>query len=181
MLQGQMPVGNALSNAEITPNVSADPAALEKIVSPYKGRIMPLSEVPDNVFSQKMVGDGFAVELSDGTITAPTDAQVLSVFPTKHAIALVDASGNEILLHLGLDTVNLESEGFEVFVEAGDRVQRGQKLAHVDLAVLQRHNLSAVSPLIFTNLDAGTYHVTDVRTGEVERGTDSLMKITARP
>lgn len=119
---------------------------------PIKGQLLPLEEVPDPVFSQKMIGDGFAVNPEDGTIVSPLDGEVVSVFPTKHAIGLRDTTGTEILIHIGLETVGLEGKGFTSFVEDGQKVKKGQKLMEVDFDSIKDKVPSIISPVIFTNL-----------------------------
>ncbi len=179
MLRGQTIVGDKISRVEGDINISTAPRKLQDMVSPYAGNIMPLAKVPDAVFSKKMVGDGFAIELTDSRVDAPVNATVISIFPTKHAISLLDENQNEILLHLGLNTVNLSGEGFEIFVTPGEKVMAGQLLAKVDLEVLRKNNLSAVSPIIFTNMDAQKLQVCNVRQGKVQRGDKKLFAIEA--
>ena len=88
-------------------------------VSPMGGRLMPVTEVPDPAFSSKMLGDGFAVDLTDGQVAAPFDGEVTAAFPTGHAYGLKRADGLECLIHIGMDTVQLEGRGFDVKVQAG--------------------------------------------------------------
>jgi glucose-specific phosphotransferase system IIBC component len=158
IMKGQAPVKpvkeetSAQTEAE-KPASGEFPAA--DIASPMTGRILRLEEVDDPVFSQKMMGDGFAVEPADGTVVSPVDATVVNMFPTKHAIGLKTKEGHEILIHVGIDTVKLEGQGFEAFVSEGDTVTRGQKLLQVDLAYIQEHAPSTVTPVIFTNLPQG--------------------------
>lgn len=177
MLSGAAINDQAISSVPENINVSTNPAHLEKMVSPYTGCIMPLDQVPDEVFNSKAMGDGFAVELTDGTITSPIDGSVFSIFPTKHALSLIDGFGNEVLLHLGLDTVNLNGEGFEVFVKEHDSIKTGQKLASVDLEFLKKKQISAVSPVTFTNLDTDQYEVKTSVVGNVKAGQAKLFKI----
>lgn len=177
MLKGATITGESISSVQGDINISTDPKSLESLISPYNGRIMTINEVPDEVFSSKAMGDGYAVELSDRIITSPIDGTVISIFPTKHAISLVDNHKNEILLHLGLDTVNLNGEGFEIFVEAGTNIKVGQKLATVDLDLLKSKDISAISPVIFTNLDTSEYEVKLNASGTVRSGQQKQIKI----
>lgn len=177
MLKGATITGESISSVQGDINISTDPKSLESLISPYNGRIMTINEVPDEVFSSKAMGDGYAVELSDGIITSPIDGTVISIFPTKHAISLVDNHKNEILLHLGLDTVNLNGKGFEIFVEAGTNIKVGQKLATVDLDLLKSKDISAISPVIFTNLDTSEYEVKLNASGTVRSGQQKQIKI----
>lgn len=177
MLKGATITGESISSVQGDINISEDPKALEQLVSPYNGTIMPITAVPDEVFKSKAMGDGFAVDLNNGEITSPINGTIISIFPTKHAISLVDTKKNEVLLHLGLDTVNLNGEGFTLHVEAGDSVTAGQKLADVDLKLLKEKQISAISPVIFTNLDSSKYEIKIKTNGSVAKGQKSLFEI----
>ena len=118
--------------------------------------------------------------MNNGEITSPINGTVISIFPTKHAISLVDTKKNEVLLHLGLDTVNLNGEGFTLHVEAGDSVTAGQKLADVDLKLLKEKQISAISPVIFTNLDSSKYEIKIKTNGSVAKGQKSLFEIVKK-
>jgi sugar PTS system EIIA component len=124
-----------------------------QVTAPLNGKLVDLSDVPDPVFSQKMMGDGIAIEPSEGMVVAPVDGEIQSVFPTKHAIGIKTKSGVELLIHIGLETVSLNGEGFEAFVNAGDKVKRGDKLISFDLSVISEKAKSTVTPVIITNLD----------------------------
>jgi glucose-specific phosphotransferase system IIA component len=127
----------------------------ETFVSPMTGRLMPITEVPDQVFSQKMMGDGFAIEPTEGVVVSPVEGEIVNVFPTKHAIGIRSKGGREILIHIGIDTVNLQGEGFKAFISEGDAVKPGQKLMEVDLTLIQNKATSVISPVLFTNLREG--------------------------
>ncbi|MCM3226485.1 PTS sugar transporter subunit IIA [Terribacillus saccharophilus] len=129
----------------------------ESFVSPVNGKVVPLEEVPDPVFAEKMMGDGIAIEPTDETIVSPIDAEVVQVFETKHAIGLKTAMGLELLLHIGLDTVNLKGEGFETFVKAGDKVSAGDKLVTFEKAFIEANAKSSITPVIITNYEASEY------------------------
>lgn len=120
-------------------------------VSPYTGRLMAIEEVQDQVFASKAMGDGFAVELSEGTICAPFDGTVIMTYPTGHAIGLRSTTGQEVLLHIGMDTVELNGKGFKVLVQADESVTAGQPLIKVDLDEIRKAGKSLVSPCIFTS------------------------------
>lgn len=120
-------------------------------ISPMQGRFMPLSEVEDQVFSQGLMGDGFAVELKDGEVLAPFSGEVVMTFPTKHAYGLRREDGLEVLIHIGMDTVQLNGEGFESYVQQGDYVTQGQKLAKVNIDYVLSQGKSVVSPVVFTS------------------------------
>lgn len=146
------------------------------IYSPIKGKLMPITEVPDEVFAGKMMGDGFAIEPTDGTVVAPADAKVMNVFPTKHAIGLETKDGREILIHFGIDTVNLKGEGFEVLVEQGDEVKQGQELMKADLDYIAKHAKSTITPIVFTNLQDGE-KVKIEKSGSVDHGEENIISI----
>lgn len=125
----------------------------EGIYALATGTVIPLSEVPDEVFSMGMMGQGLAIQPKEGTIYAPMAAKVKSVFPTKHALGLETASGIEILLHFGIDTVELKGAPFEIFVQEGQEVNVGDKLATMDLAQLATANTDSDLMMIFTNAE----------------------------
>ena len=128
-------------------------AKKQEIYSVANGTIIPIEEVNDDVFSNKMMGDGFAVIPTNGDIFAPIAGKVLSVFPTKHAVGIQTASGIEVLLHMGIDTVSLNGEPFTVYIEEGQQIARGQLIATVDLQALEEANRSNDMIVIFTNGD----------------------------
>ena len=133
-----------------------------EIYSPGKGQIIPLSEVPDQVFAQKMMGDGVGFVPEDGEIVAPFDGTVKTIFPTKHAIGIESDEGIELLIHIGIDTVKLDGSGFESMVSTGDTIKKGQTLMQVDLDYIKANAPSIVTPLIITNLENRTLEITDV-------------------
>ncbi|MED4226444.1 PTS glucose transporter subunit IIA [Neobacillus cucumis] len=122
------------------------------ILMPLEGELLPIENVPDPVFSQKIMGDGFAIQPVNNTIISPVDGEIISVFPTKHAVTLKDQVGHEILIHVGLETVNLKGEGFISFVKDGQKVKKGQKLLEADFASIKNKVPSIVTPVVFTNL-----------------------------
>lgn len=128
-------------------------SVVERVTTPINGKVVDITEVSDPVFSQKMMGEGIAIEPSDGNVVSPVDGVVVQVFPTKHAVGLKTKSGLELLIHIGLETVNLDGEGFEAFVKAGDKVKRGDKLVSFDLEIIKEKATSTISPLIITNMD----------------------------
>lgn len=139
-----------------------------EIVAPANGELLDLSQVPDDVFSQKLMGEGFAVESADGDIYAPVSGEVGMIFPTKHAIIIATEDGLEVLIHMGIDTVKMEGQGFEVFCQMGQKVQAGDKLAHMDKALFQSKGYATVTPVIFTNLDASKK--IELQPGQVQAG-----------
>ncbi|WP_085992326.1 glucose-specific PTS transporter subunit IIBC [Oceanobacillus senegalensis] len=127
----------------------------DSILSPMKGEIISITDVPDEVFAGKMMGDGFAIQPSDGIVVAPVDGKIMTVFPTKHAIGIQSEGGKEILIHVGLDTVNLQGEGFEMLINEGDTIKAGQPLLKADLAFIEQNAKSTITPIVFTNLTGG--------------------------
>lgn len=126
--------------------------------APLTGEVTPLSEVPDQVFSEKMMGHGIAIKPSQGEVRAPFNGKIQMIFPTKHAIGLVSDSGLELLIHIGLDTVKLNGEGFTLHVEEGQEVKQGDLLINFDLDYIRNHAKSDITPIIvtqgnITNLD----------------------------
>ncbi|MCK1995113.1 PTS transporter subunit EIIC [Peribacillus muralis] len=125
-------------------------------VLPIQGTVLPIEQVPDQVFAMKMMGDGFAIEPVDGKLVSPIDGEVLNVFPTKHALGLKMNNGLEILIHVGLDTVKLNGEGFTSLVQEGQKITKGTPLLDIDLDFIKRNAPSTVTPIVFTNLPEGT-------------------------
>ncbi|MFC0187972.1 glucose-specific PTS transporter subunit IIBC [Fictibacillus aquaticus] len=145
----------------------------DKFIAPIEGRLLPITEVPDQVFSGKMMGDGFAIEPSSGTVVSPVNGKIANIFPTKHAIGIISDSGKEILIHFGIDTVKLKGEGFESFVSEGDKVTAGQKLLEVDLDFVGKNAPSLITPIVFTNL-SGEEIVLE-KTGNVTRNEENII------
>lgn len=121
------------------------------LVSPLKGRVIPLSEVPDETFASGVLGDGVGIQPAEGKVYAPFDCTVAAVFDTKHAIGLETPDGVELLIHIGMDTVKLNGEPFTVYVEAGETVKAGGLLAAFDMDKIKAAGLDTVTPVIVTN------------------------------
>lgn len=145
----------------------------EILLSPLSGRIVPLEEVPDPTFAQKMMGEGIAIEPTEGQVVSPVDGEIILMFPTKHAVGIRSNSGLELLIHVGLETVNMNGEGFEVLVSQGDKVKAGDPLLNADLYLISQKAKSAVTPVIIT---AGNVKSLS-KTGEKEavKGQTELM------
>lgn len=138
-----------------------------EFVSPVEGKVMELSEVEDKVFSQGIMGNGFAVELTSGTVRAPFSGEVTVVFPTGHAIGMKRADGLEVLIHIGMDTVQLNGKGFSLHVKQGDYVSAGDVLVEVDLDYIKSEGKSLVSPVVFPNGQAVSLNVQgNIKTGQ---------------
>ncbi|WP_309137278.1 glucose-specific PTS transporter subunit IIBC [Romboutsia lituseburensis] len=139
---------------EVKEEIAATKSATnEEIISLVNGELMDISEVPDEVFSTKLMGDGFAIKSNDGDIYSPVSGTVGVIFPTKHAIIIETETGREVLIHLGIETVKLEGKGFDVFVEVGQKVKAGDKLVKMDLDYIEKNATSTISPVVFTNLE----------------------------
>ena len=126
----------------------------EIIIScPVKGKVVPLNEVPDETFSQEMLGKGVAIIPEQNQFYAPVSGEVSVVFPTGHAIGLTSEDGTELLIHIGLDTVQLNGEGFHVKVQQGQKIKQGDLLVEVDLDVIKEKGYSVITPILVTNPD----------------------------
>lgn len=115
------------------------------------GTVVPLKDVPDQVFALGYMGEGVAIEPTEGTIYAPCDGVLTVVFPTGHAYGITRDDGVELLVHLGIDTVELNGQGFTILVEIGDTVKRGDQIALVDWELVKANGKSIISPLIVTS------------------------------
>ncbi|HFR2895885.1 TPA: PTS glucose transporter subunit IIA, partial [Streptococcus pneumoniae] len=135
------------SNLEVEAGVSNK----KMIFSPISGEIIPLSDVQDKTFSDKLIGDGVAIIPSEGKVYAPFDGKITNIFPTKHAIGLKSDEGVELLIHIGLDTVELKGQGFISHVEEGDRVFKNQLIFEMDLNLIKTKGYETVTPVIVTN------------------------------
>ena len=127
--------------------------AKEVFVSPLCGRLDLITATPDESFSQKMMGDGVVIFPSSDTLVAPCDGEVLMIFPTKHALGMVSKEGIEFLIHVGIDTVALNGQGFEMLVEVGQKVTQGTPLLNFDLNYVRTHAKSDATVIVFTNLN----------------------------
>lgn len=141
------------------------------IASPFDGNAAELETAPDEGFAGKMMGDGAVVEPTEDTVKAPVDATVSFVFPTKHAIGLELEDGMEMLLHIGIDTVKLDGKGFEVLVEEGAKVKKGDALMKLDRDYIKSHAPSLVSPILCTDL-SDNQKIRMVKTGKIKAGEE---------
>ena len=145
------------------------------ILAPMSGHVIPLEQVPDAVFSQKLMGDGTAIQPEDGKIYAPVSGKVVTVADTLHAYGIRSEDGLEFLIHVGLDSVTLKGEGFQSYVKEGDTVKAGDRMAEVDLDLLKEKNIPTVTPVILCN---GTEEISLRKTeGRVQGGKDVLLMI----
>lgn len=135
----------------------------QEIFCPIDGKIIEITQVQDPVFASKSMGDGFAIEPKSGQVFSPINGKVTSIFPTKHAIGLITDNGLEVLLHIGIDTVDLDGKGFEILVSEGDKVTPQTQLANVDFGYLAKEGKLTTTMVIFTNLDGKNL---TIQTGE---------------
>lgn len=150
------------------------------IIAPLNGKIVDITHVPDPVFSQKMMGDGVAIEPIDGLVVSPIEGEVVSIFPTKHAIGLKTKSGLELLIHIGLETVNLNGEGFETFVTVGDKIKPGDKLISFNLHIIKEKAASTITPIIITNTDEWVKHVEKKLDIDVKASVTEILTVTPK-
>lgn len=150
VMAGKVPT--EIEEAEPVKQVASELVKDDAFVAPIDGKILDLSEVPDQVFSQKMMGDGFAIEPANGEVVSPVNGTITTLFPTKHAIGITADNGLELLIHFGIDTVNLNGEGFEALIAQDDKVKVGQPILKVNLDEVKGKVPSVITPVIFTNL-----------------------------
>ena len=140
-----------------------------EVVSPLQGDVISLSAVKDPVFAGGAMGNGVGIIPTDGKVTAPVSGIVSTLFPTKHAIGITGDNGVEVLIHVGMDTVNLEGRGFTTYIQQGDHVNKGQLLMDVDLNVIKEAGYEIQTPVIITNTnDFKTIEIT--KTSSVKNG-----------
>lgn len=163
------------TKAEVKEKTQGTSASVE-IKMPLTGRLMPITEVPDPVFAEKMMGDGFAIEPTDGKVYSPVSGKVTNVFPTKHAATFETETGHEVLIHFGLDTVKLGGEGFESHIEQGQEVKAGDLILTVDLENVKAKVPSVITPIVFPNLKENEV-VEIVKIGDVEAGAKEAVVI----
>ena len=146
-------------------------------VAPVSGKAVDLSEVPDPVFAQKMAGDGLGIDSTGDIIVAPCNGELTLVFKTKHAFAMTLDNGIEVLVHIGIETVSLNGEGFEQLAEQGTRVKAGTPIIKIDREFIKNKGLSLVTPVLITNPD--TVKSLDVKTGmDVVAGETVVLEYT---
>ena len=164
---------NKTDNIEQEQQSNSENGKTIHIYSCIKGKVIPLKEVSDEAFSSGMLGEGAAIEPSEGRLYAPCDGRIDMVFDTKHAITMVSEEGCELLLHIGIDTVRLEGKYYETYVANGQEVQRGDLLITFDMEKIKAAGYKITTPVIVCNTDVYS-RVALVRTGEVTVGEDMI-------
>ena len=163
------------SKAESSPEVqAADSSAPVTITSPLAGEVKELSQATDPVFAQGLMGRGVVIVPSQGELVSPVNGRVTVFFPTKHAIGILSDEGVEILMHIGMDTVNLEGKGFEGYVSQGDKVKVGDKLISFDIDMIKKAGYVTETPVIITNSDSYQVEELEQLPRAVERGSQLM-------
>ena len=147
------------------------------IRTPIQGKLVKLSDVPDQTFAQKILGDGIAIDPSEGVVRSPVDGEIASLFRTGHAIGVRADRGLDILIHIGLDTVEMNGAGFEPLVKEGDRVKQGQPLIRFDSDAIRKAGKSTISPIVFTDKAQFTGLKVLLNDGNIDKNTD-LFEVT---
>ena len=163
------------AEAKDSDNLSVADAITDIVYAPCNGTVIPLKEINDGVFSEGYIGEGLAIEPVDGSFYAPFDCAVAMVFDTHHAIALHTVNGTELILHVGLDTVKLNGQHLEVFVQEGQKIQKGDLILRADLEGIQSAGCRTVTPVVITGA-GGAESVELLKTGPVHIG-DAVLKV----
>lgn len=142
-------------------------------VSPVKGKIIPLSDTPDEAFANNKFGNGFSIIPEGNKIIAPTDGTVMFIFDTNHAIGIRTTNNVEYIIHIGIDTHKLKGKGFKCFTSAEKKVKKGDLLIEFDLDFIKENNFSTIIPLVFTNIDEDC--ITVINNDEVEQGEEIFI------
>lgn len=145
------------------------------IFAPLSGELVPIEDVPDVVFAEKIVGDGIAIKPSGNKMVAPCDGTIGKIFETNHAFSIESDSGLELFVHFGIDTVELRGEGFTRIAQEGQQVKKGDTIIEFDLALLEAKAKSTLTPVVISNMD----EVKEVskHSGAVTQAEDVIMRV----
>lgn len=149
-----------------------------EILAPMSGKIIPLEEVGDNIFATKGLGDGIAIEITDGKVVAPFDGEITSTYKSKHCVVIRSEEGLELLIHVGLETIKLQKEGFVQRVVLMERVKKGDVILEADLDILKEKEKSIISPIVILNM--GKVESIEKAEGIAEKGVTNIMTITMK-
>ncbi|WP_436893604.1 N-acetylglucosamine-specific PTS transporter subunit IIBC [Siccibacter turicensis] len=176
---GNVPAAQAAPVADVKPQAVPNGPIIAALVSPVSGEVVPLDQVPDEAFASKAVGDGVAVKPTGNRVVAPAAGTIVKIFNTNHAFCLETENGAEIVVHMGIDTVSLNGQGFSRLVEEGAEVVAGQPVLEMDLAFLNANAHSMISPVVCSNIDDFSALVVTAR-GLVVAGQTPLFEIKGK-
>lgn len=148
---------------------------LDEISAPAAGEVVPVTDVNDPTFSEEMLGKGIAIRPSEGKVVAPCDASVDMMFDTGHAVSLVADNGAEILIHIGLDTVNLKGKHYTVHAKTGDKVKKGDLLIEFDAAAIAAEGYDTITPVVICN--SADYKTVETLTGKTVVAGDPVIRL----
>jgi PTS system glucose-specific IIA component len=147
--------------------------------APVNGKVIKIEDVGDPVFAQKLMGEGFGVEPIDGKVYAPVEGVISSIFKTKHAIGITTSEGLELLIHMGIETVELKGSPFEIYVKKDDKVNSNTLLANVDIAQIKAAGKDAIILTVVTNTSTNVNELTDINVNQVDHG-DEVISLTLK-
>lgn len=148
------------------------------ILSPMSGNIIPLEDIEDKAFSEKRLGEGIAIEITDGKVIAPFDGEITSTYKSNHCVVIRSEEGIELLIHVGLETIKLQGEGFTQHVALMQKVKQGDIILEADLDLIKKKGKSIISPIIITNM--GRLESMEKSDGTVEKGISKIMTVTLK-
>ncbi|CAL4318168.1 PTS glucose transporter subunit IIA [Buchnera aphidicola] len=146
-----------------------------KIFAPISGDIIPIENVPDVVFSKKIVGDGIAINPTGNKIVAPIDGKIGKIFHTLHAFSIESPHGIQIFVHFGIDTVKLKGNGFKAFIKENQKIKKGELIIKIDLELLKKTAKSVITPVVISNIDE--INIIKKKTGYIVAGKNVIMYV----
>lgn len=139
-----------------------------ELYSPVIGEVIALEKVPDRIFSKKILGDGVGLSFESDMIYSPCDGEITAVAPTKHAIGIKTKTGVELMIHVGLDTVNLNGEGLEPLVSPGTKVKAHMPIMKIDRLMMEKNKINLVTPMVITNMEEFEVHIMEPQSATLE-------------